>query len=200
VRQLQNLSSPKGWRLLRLLFLRFGELPAHATGQGLLHMNLWFRLLWLVLSTSRRVAVPPLGPCRTVFSVWPTDLDLLLHVNNGVYLSMMDLGRVDLMTRAGVAKKLRQHGWHPVVVAQTIRFRRPLTLFQRFTIETRVLGWDEKAFVLEQRFERGTEAVATAIVRARFLAKNGDRVAPHDVLALVGVSGASPALPEAIAR
>jgi YbgC/YbaW family acyl-CoA thioester hydrolase len=132
--------------------------------------------------------------------VLPTDLDVLRHVNNGVYLSMMDLARVDLMMRAGLARKLRQRGWYPVVVAQTIRFRRSLTLFQAFTIETRVLGWDEKAFVLEQRFERGAEPVANALVRARFLATGGERISPQDVLALVGESSSSPALADEVAR
>lgn len=163
-------------------------------------MNLWLRLLWLLLAAPRRASVPPFGPCRTPFRVLPTDLDVLRHVNNGVYLSMMDLARVDLMIRAGLARKLRQHGWHPVVVAQTIRFRRSLTLFQSFTIETRVLGWDEKAFVLEQRFERGTELVANAVVRARFLARAGDRISPRDVLALAGESSASPVLSAEVAR
>ena len=41
-----------------------------------------------------------------------------------------------------------------VVVAETILFRRSLTLFQRFEIETRIVGWDERAFLLEQRFLR----------------------------------------------
>jgi YbgC/YbaW family acyl-CoA thioester hydrolase len=163
-------------------------------------VNLWFRLLWLLLASPRRPPVPPFGPCRTPFRVLPTDLDVLRHVNNGVYLSMMDLARVDLMTRAGLAKKLRQRGWYPVVVAQTIRFRRSLTLLQAFTIETRVLGWDEKAFVLEQRFERGSELVANALVRARFLSSAGDKIMPRDVLALAGESGPAPALPNAVAR
>ena len=163
-------------------------------------MNLWFRLLWLLLASPRRPPVPPFGLCRTPFRVLPTDLDVLRHVNNGVYLSMMDLARVDLMTRAGLARKLRQQGWYPVVVAQTIRFRRSLTVLQAFTIETRVLGWDEKAFVLEQRFERGTELVANALVRARFLSSAGDRISPRDVLALAGELGPAPVLPDAVAR
>jgi len=163
-------------------------------------MNLWLRLLWLLLAGPRRSSVPPFGPCRTPFRVWPTDLDVLRHVNNGVYLSMMDLARVDLMSRAGLAHKLRQQGWYPVVVAQTIRFRRSLTLFQAFTIETRVLGWDEKAFVLEQRFERGPELLANAVVRARFLSRTGDRISPREVLALAGEYGASPPLATEVAR
>jgi len=163
-------------------------------------VNLWLRLLWLLLAGPRRSSVPPLGPCQTAFRVLPTDLDVLRHVNNGIYLSIMDLARVDLMIRAGLARKLRAQGWYPVVVAQTIRFRRSLTLFQAFTIETRVLGWDEKAFVLEQRFGRGTELVANAVVRARFLSRAGDRISPRDVLALAGETGPSPVLPAEVAR
>jgi acyl-CoA thioesterase FadM len=163
-------------------------------------MNLFLRLLWLAVAARRRSPVPPLGPCRTPFRVLPTDLDVLLHVNNGVYFSMMDLARVDLMLRAGIAKPLRARGWYPVVVAETIQFWRSLTLFQRFEIETRVLGWDEKAMLVQQRFLRGDEPVAHALVRARFLSQRGNKVAPVDIVAVGGVPPLSPILPEWAAR
>ena len=163
-------------------------------------MNLYFRLLWQSLFGSRRSPVPVLGPCRTPFRVLPSDLDVLRHVNNGVYLSLMDVARVDLMQRAGLAGPLRRHGWYPVVVAESIQFRRSLGLFQRFEIETRVLGWDEKAFVVEQRFFRGEEAIAVALVRARFLARGGGAVAPADVVHLVGPDIAQPVMSPDVAR
>ena len=31
--------------------------------------------------------------------VWPNDLDTNAHMNNGRYLTLMDLGRFDLMTQ-----------------------------------------------------------------------------------------------------
>ncbi len=145
-------------------------------------MNLFLRLIWLAIAGRFRSRVGVLGPCRTPFRVLPTDLDVLRHVNNGIYFSLMDLARVDLITRAGLAKRISDKGWYPVVVAETIQFRRSLTLFDKFWIETRVLGWDEKAFVLEQRFIRGDEPVAAALVRARFLAREGGTVAPAEVL------------------
>ena len=162
-------------------------------------MNLWFRLLWLVFAGRWRPALAALDTCRTEFRVLPSDLDALAHMNNGRYLSIMDLGRVDLITRCGLARGLRERRWYPVVAAQTIRFRRSLTLWQRFVVESRVLGWDDKAFLLEQRFVRGGDVVASAVVRARFLGRGGERIAPHEVVALVGVDGESPPLPEAVA-
>ena len=159
-------------------------------------MNMLLRLLWLLLRRRFRAPVPMYGPCRTPFRVWFTDLDLLWHVNNGVYLSMMDLGRVDLMLRSGLAAKIRAQGWYPVVVAETIQFRRSLTLFQRFEIETRVLGWDDKAIVIEQQFIRRGESIAHALVRGRFLSTQGGGVAPRQLAELMGESGESPPLGE----
>jgi acyl-CoA thioesterase FadM len=157
-------------------------------------MNLLLRLLWLLIVSRWRQPVSAMGPCRTPFRVWPTDLDLLWHVNNGVYFSIMDLARIDLMARAGMAKLIRARGWYPVVVAETIQFRRSLNPFQRFEIETRVLGWDDKALVLEQQFFRGAEAVAHALVRARFLSRGGGSVSPGQLVELFGLSPQSPSM------
>tara|TARA_B110001454_G_scaffold219203_1_gene252090 strand:+ start:2699 stop:3082 length:384 start_codon:yes stop_codon:yes gene_type:complete len=120
-------------------------------------------------------------------------------MNNGIYLSIMDLARVDLMIRAGLWADLNKYGMYPVVVAESIRFKKSLKLFERFFIETTVLGWDEKAFVLQQRFLRGGELVAEAIVRARFLRKTGGSVSPKEILSLAKVDITSPLLPPAVA-
>ena len=150
-------------------------------------MRHYFRLLWLMLFGRFRSSVPALGPCRTPFRVLPTDLDVLRHVNNGTYLSLMDLGRVDLMRRSGLWAGITRNGWYPVVTAETIQFRRSLTLGQRFSIVTRVLGWDDRAIVVEQLFERGGETIARAYVRARFLRREGGTVPTAELLALAGV-------------
>src|SRR5215218_2972154 len=151
-------------------------------------MNLLFRLLWLALVGGKRASVPMLGPCRTPFRVMPTDLDVLRHMNNGVYLSLMDLARVDLMRRAGLLRHLRANGWYPVVAAETIQFRRSLRPFDRFDIVTRVLTWDERSFLIEQCFERGGEVVARALVRAQFLRRGSGGVPPTELLAAAGLS------------
>lgn len=159
-------------------------------------MNLFLRLLALMVLSPRRSPASLLGPVLTPFRVWPTDLDVLRHVNNGVYLSIMDLARVDLLTRSGVAAAVRARGWYPVVVAETITFRRSLTLFQRFDIRTEVIGWDDRSVFLSQDFERSGEVVASAVVRARFLGRGGARVTPLEVLSLTGSVPTQPALPE----
>lgn len=132
-------------------------------------------ILWFL--RSRRA--PTLGMDdvgRIRMRVLPTDIDTLGHVNNGMYLSLADIGRVDLMIRAGAWPVLTKLGWYPVVASATITYRRSLQLWQKFTLETRIIGVDAKATYAEQRFVVGGEIYATAFVKARFLKKSGGTV------------------------
>lgn len=158
-------------------------------------MNLFMRLLWLRLVGRFRPRCHFLGPVRTPFRVWPTDLDVLRHVNNGTYFSLLDLGRMDLVQRAGLVGELRRRGWFPVVTTESMGFRRPLMLGQRFDVETRVLGWNERSFYLHQRFIRDDEVVAGGLILGRFLRREGGSVRPTDVATLVG-EPESPEIPD----
>lgn len=163
-------------------------------------MTLLMRLVWVLLRHRSRARCDAFGPCSTPFVVLPSDLDVLFHVNNGVYLSMLDAARVDMMLRSGFARLVRRAGYYPVVAAETIRFRRSLKLFERFRVDTRVLGWDEKAFVLEHRFMLGETLAAEAVVRVRFLKRTGGGVGTAPLLELAGKADvAAPQLPEWIA-
>lgn len=127
------------------------------------------------------------------FRVLPTDLDMLRHMNNGVYLSIMDVARFDMLRRNGVLAIFSERGWYPVVVAETISFRKSLQLWQRFTIESKMLGFDDQAVFLEQRFVRpdsdgAPEVYARAVIRARILKKAGGVVRVDEIAEAAGVS------------
>jgi len=136
--------------------------------------------------------------CMTHFLTLPTDLDILMHMNNGVYLSLMDLGRIDLMLRCGTWSKARKHRIYPVVASQTIRYRRSLLPFQPFAIRTKILCWDDRYFFLEQAFIAKNEIYAEATVRGRFLKNKGEKVSPQELLTLVGINTQSPQMPESV--
>ena len=83
--------------------------------------------------------------------VWPHDLDTSLHLNNGRYWTLMDLGRTDIMIRSGLWRSVLRNGWVPVVGAGQIRFRRELRPFEAFRLETRIVAWFEAQLVMEHR-------------------------------------------------
>ena len=100
-----------------------------------------FRTLLHVLFLARRK--PDLAHdevARTNFITLPTDLDINRHMNNGVYFSIMDVARFDMLVRNGVWQMMRDNGWYPVVASETVTFRKSLSLWQRFTIESRLVG------------------------------------------------------------
>ncbi|UZN05349.1 acyl-CoA thioesterase [Cellulomonas sp. S1-8] len=128
------------------------------------------------------------------------DLDLYRHVNNGVYLQYMDLGRSNYLADLGAFGRFADLGWYPVVAASTVTYRRSLTLGQRFTVATRVIGWDGRVVYMEQLIDRGGQRVARGWVAGRFLSRAGDRIAPADVVAVMDTDlHESPALPDDVA-
>lgn len=135
----------------------------------------------------------------TVMRVLPSDLDFYLHVNNGSYLQMMDVARTNWTAELGGMAKLRAQGWYPVVAANTVRYRKSLLPWQKFEIHTRLLGWDGRMNYVEQDVVRNGVLYAQAFIAGRFLSRNGDRIAPVDVVKLLtGEELVSPALPEKV--
>lgn len=174
-------------------------------------MNRLLRLLWLALRSRAVQRCSALGPCRTRLRVWPNDLDLFLHVNNGVYFSLCDLGRVDLMLRSGSLGVVSGRRRIFMVAAETIQLHRPLGVFQRFDIHTRVIGWDEKAFFVEHRFSVASgavgagdasrdETVALCAVEGRVFDRKLGLIRPGDILERLDITGPSPPLPEWVQR
>jgi acyl-CoA thioesterase FadM len=115
-------------------------------------MNLWLRLLHLIYESFFR---PKLDPTKDVsclqFRVWPHDLDISMHMNNGRYWNLMDLGRLDLVIGSGLWRPIVRHRWAPIVNGAKVRFLRELTLFRRFRIETRIVAWTETVVIMEHR-------------------------------------------------
>ena len=160
-------------------------------------MNLWFRLLYELLTWRLRTKESWYSVGRRTFRVWPSDLDIFKHMNNGVFLTLMDVSRYDLALRSGAWKKWKKLGWYPVVVAETITFRKSLMPWQSFDMESRVIGWDDEAFYFEQRFVVANEIYTKALVRIRFLKRTRGILTPQEVVEASGDwNGHQPELPQ----
>jgi acyl-CoA thioesterase FadM len=157
-------------------------------------MNLIFRLLKVLIGALLGPRISLFDDSVLRFRVLPTDLDLNLHMNNSRYLSLMDLGRGDLLVRAGLLSTVRRQRWKPVAGSIAIKFRRPLQPFQRFTLTTRLLCWDEKWLYMEQRLESAEKVHAVATVRGLFVGPDGS-VPSRVVLDHLGHQGESPPFP-----
>jgi len=158
-------------------------------------MNLYLRLLYVLWKIWRLPVKGVLDESRVPFRVLPTDCDLNLHMNNGRYLSLMDLGRVHMVAQIGLLPIIARKRWMPVLAAAEINFIRQLAPFQRFDLVTRLVTWDDKYAYMEQRFESDGTLCAHAFVKGLFLDRGG-RVANPAVLAELGYTGEAPPFPE----
>lgn len=147
-------------------------------------MNLWLRLLITWLRAFRREPVSVLDEFRSTHIVWPGDIDLFGHVNNGRYFTITDLDRMEILFRAGTWREMRKRGLYPVMAGETMQFRRPLKLFQRYEILSRPIGWDERHLYMEHRFHRDGLDLALAIVKIRTV--GASRPSPAEVFRLTG--------------
>jgi acyl-CoA thioesterase FadM len=141
---------------------------------------------------------PPLSILQPHIShhrIWPQDLDPWRELNNGRTLTLFDLGRIPMARRMGLDVAVRAHGWGITVAGNSTRYRRRVTLFQRLTQVSRVIGWDARFVYMEQSFWRGDECTAHMLLRSAFISKGG-MITPAQVLTALGQDVSSPPLPE----
>ena len=163
-------------------------------------MVVLLRLVWALIRSRFKPRIDVLDEAAVTMRVWPNDLDLNVHMNSGRYLSMMDIGRVEILGRMRLLRKVFGRGWRPIAAAATIRYRRSLLPFQRFTVRTRVVCWDEKWLYFRHVIECRGEVAAVGYVRGLLRGREGN-VAPREVFALAGRPEIpSPPMPPEIAQ
>ncbi len=161
-------------------------------------MNLWLRLIWLFVTAPFRARIDaPFGVSRLNFRVWPHDLDTNLHMNNGRYLTLGDQGRADLLLRSGLWRAVLKNGWLPMLSGASIRYRRELKPFQGFELQSRIVYWDTKAFVMEHRFvinrDGKLDLAAIALVRGGLYDRKARTfIDAGNIFRSIGVTDASP--------
>jgi acyl-CoA thioesterase FadM len=97
-------------------------------------MSLILRFFLRLIKTRYSSKLHPFDTAILPMHVWPNDLDLLFHMNNGRFLSLMDLGRIDPLVRTGFWDEARKRKWYLVVGTTPIDYKRPLTVFQAYEL------------------------------------------------------------------
>ena len=130
---------------------------------------------------------------------WPWDCDVFIEMNNGRHLTLYDLGRFDYGARCGLISLLRERGWGLVVAGSTIRYRKRLLPFQRFTMTTRLVARDDRWFYFVQGMWRDGECCSSALIRTAVTAK-GKVLPTQEVAVALEQPDWRPEPPEWVAR
>src|SRR5208283_1173747 len=161
-------------------------------------MNLYFRLVLTILKAllSKQVR------CDDKF-VWkgrvlPNDIDAYGHMNNGRYITLLGLAAMSAVIRTGLAKSSLKRGYMFIWDQIQAQWYRPLKLFEKFTIEVRMLHCEGRNIYATGAFIKANGKVA-AEINYRCCLKSRTRQSldaretlKMDGLALPGFAGASP--------
>ena len=161
-------------------------------------MNLYLRLLWALLRSARLQPIEPGDWIERQLRVLPNDLDLNGHMNNGRYLTVLDLMLVEYFVRSGFARVMLRAGWRPMSGGAFITYRKGLLPWQPYRLRFALAGADASWNYMRFEFlrEDGT-LCAAGYLKGAAVGKQG-LVSNKESYARMGRDFVQPALPEAV--
>lgn len=150
-------------------------------------MSLIFRMIWLLLTSLFKPRLPHIKPVNELnMMVLPNDLDINMHMNNGRYLTICDLSRVDMFIRSGLAKTMLKEKWLPIITEHTMVYKKALKPFQKYIVKMDVTGWDARSFDMVHTFIVGDRVVAEGTSKGVIYSKQEGVIPPERVMETVG--------------
>ncbi|CAG1018368.1 hypothetical protein BURC_03138 [Burkholderiaceae bacterium] len=136
-------------------------------------MNLYLRLLWTLLRCWR---MPRIGPADTLVRQWrvlPNDLDINGHMNNGRYLTVVDLMLIEYFVRSGFARVMLREGWKPMSGGSIISYRRGLRPLQTYELRFRLAACDEHWNYMRFEFASEGKVCAAGVMKGAAVGRGG---------------------------
>ena len=154
----------------------------------------FFRLTKVVLQSLRRSKLAFHETSEITFYCRPWDLDLFLEMNNGRVLTLYDLGRLDLAFRTGLSGVLKRKRWGLAVAGGSNRYRHRVHVFDKVTIKTQCVGYDERWIYLAQSMWVGDKATSSGLLRT-CITEKGKAVSTDRIMTELGAEDWKPDLP-----
>ena len=136
-------------------------------------MNLYLRLIWTLLRAWRAPRLAPGDTLSRQLRVLPNDLDLNGHMNNGRYLTIIDLMLIEYFVRSGFASEMFKRGWRPMAGGSFISYRRGLKPFQVYTLRFRLDATDAHWNYMRFEFMAGDKVCAAGYMKGAAVARGG---------------------------
>lgn len=126
----------------------------------------WLRLLSGLLFAKFRPGLAIHETSYRTFHVWLTDIDASI-MNHASMLTVFESGRIDFMVRTGFFKLARQKKWFFPSTSISVQFFRPLKLFQKAMLLTRVFHVTDYFIYTEQKIIKDGKDIALCIVKSK---------------------------------
>jgi acyl-CoA thioesterase FadM len=135
----------------------------------------WLRLLFVMLSAKFKSEIKATDTIPLNFRVWLTDIDVSV-MNHAAILTVMEAGRIDVMVRSNFFKIAKKNKWFFPSQAISVQYYKPLKIFQKAQLYTRISFADQKWIYTEQKIMRKGRIIAACIAKSTI--KKGRNTVP----------------------
>ncbi len=158
-------------------------------------MNLYLRLFWAILRSMRLPRLQLGDSLERTLRVLPNDIDINGHMNNGRYLTLIDLMLVEYFVRTGFAGLMLKNGWRPMSGGSFITYRRGLRPMQTYTLRFRLDACDAQWNFMRFEFVDGDRVCAAGYMKGAAVGRTGfiDNATSYAALGLPLFSAELPA-------
>ncbi len=111
------------------------------------------------------------------------------------YSLYMGLARWNFLFNSEFRTVALKKAWVPVTTAETITYRKSIKAFDRVSLITRLLYWNDHRFYLEHVFYVKGKVCAHTYIEGLVRSPQG-HLKPNEVFKALGVTRESPAIPE----
>ena len=140
----------------------------------------WLRLISALVAAKFRKKLSISEESNISFRVWLTDVDVSI-MNHVSMMTVMEMGRLDFMVRLGFLRLATKKKWYAPLSSVSAQFLRPMKLFQKATLTTRVFHADNKWIYFEQKIVRKDKKIAVCLGKATV--KEGRQTVPTKKIA-----------------
>jgi len=160
-------------------------------------MSLYFRLFWVWLRARSKPSIQMGDTIELTMRVWPNDLDINGHMNNGRYMTVTDLAIIEYFARTGFIKVALRKRWRPVLGGSIITYRRALKPFAVYRLRFSTICWDERWSYMAFEFLQDGKTMAQGHSKGAIIGSKGF-VSSADAFDAMGLNPVSPEFPSSV--
>lgn len=124
-------------------------------------------IVTIVIALLKYGAAQPLDVIRARFIVTPLDAGLL-KLKSDKYLHLVESAQIDFFMKTKLFGLFLRHGYSFVNVSQLVKFSKPIKIFTRVDVVSRIVFWDEKCAYFEHEFLMMGKRHAQVLVKTKF--------------------------------
>ncbi|WP_298238027.1 acyl-CoA thioesterase [uncultured Algibacter sp.] len=135
----------------------------------------WIKLLTVIFLAKFKSKIKTSDTFILNFRVWITDIDVSV-MNHAAIMTVFEMGRAEFMVRSNFFKIATKNKWFFPNQAISVQFYRPLKMFQKAKVYTKVSYVDDTFFYFEQKIMRNGKPMAACL--ANGMVKSGRDTVP----------------------